>query len=62
MKKIVLVMFAAAGLFLISSCASSSENSEVMVDTAAKTKKDVPDGASEPGDASRMADPFLSGN
>jgi hypothetical protein len=62
MRKIVLIVFAAVGLFLICSCASSSENSEVMVDTSAKTRQHVVGGASEPGDASRLTDPFLSGN
>jgi hypothetical protein len=60
MRKIALVMIAAAGLFLISSCASSSENSEVMVDTSAKTRQHILGGPNEPGDRSRLQDPFLT--
>ena len=60
MRRVVFVMFAAAGLVLFSGCASSSENSEVMVDTSAKTRKHVTN--AEPGDFERMNDPFLRGN
>jgi hypothetical protein len=61
MKKIAfLIMLAAASVF--SGCVTANPNSEVMVDTNAKTKKAVNDGASAPGDFERMGDPFLSGN
>ena len=60
MRKSALVMIAAAGLFLISSCVSRSENSEVMIDTSAKTRQHIIGGPSEPGDPSRMDDPFLA--
>jgi hypothetical protein len=60
MKKIAFIMFVAGAMILLFGCASASSESEVMVDTSAKTRQHVPNGASEPGDASRMADPFLS--
>jgi outer membrane lipoprotein SlyB len=57
MKELLLIICAAAGLIL-SGCATSSESSEVMVDTSAKTRKHVTN--AEPGDFEKMADPFLS--
>jgi hypothetical protein len=59
MKRLIFILIAVAGL---GGCVTSNPNSEVMVDTSSKTKKSVPDGASPPGDAERMADPFLMGN
>lgn len=62
MKKIVVIIWAVAELALFSGCVTSNPNSEVMIDTTARTKKNTPDGASEPGDFEKMSDPFLSGN
>lgn len=62
MKKILFITLAASELVLFSGCVTSNPNSEVMIDTTAKTKKNTPDGASEPGDFGKMSDPFLSGN
>jgi hypothetical protein len=62
MKKMAVIICGIAELALFSGCISSNQNSEVMIDTTAKTKKNTPEGASEPGDFEKMSDPFLSGN
>jgi hypothetical protein len=62
MRKFVFMLLAIVGLVLFSGCVTANPNAEVMVDTSAKTKKNVPDGASPPGDPDQMADPFLMGN
>ena len=59
-RKIIAFIFTIATLVSFPSCVTSNPNSEVMVDTSAKTKKNVPDGASEPGDFEKMSDPFLA--
>ena len=59
-KDRVLILLVTASVFF-SGCVTANPNSEVMVDTSAKSKKNVPDGASQPGDFDRMADPFLVG-
>ena len=61
MKKIAFFILLVAASVVFSGCVSTNPNSEVMVDTSAKTKKNVPDGGSEPGDPATMADPFLVG-
>jgi cytochrome c556 len=61
-KKIIAIMLTVAVLALVSGCVTANPNSEVMVDTSVKKAKNVPDGASEPGDFEKMSDPFLSGN
>jgi hypothetical protein len=61
MKQIMPIIFAAAELLLLSSCAATSSESEVMVDTSAKTRQHVTGGLPGSEDASRMSDPFLSG-
>ena len=58
MNKIALIILTAAAVALFSGCAASSESSEVMVDTSAKTKKTVTN--AEPGDFEKMADPFIA--
>jgi hypothetical protein len=61
-RKIIAIMLTVGALALFSGCVTANPNSEVMVDTSAKKAKNVPDGASAPGDFEKMSDPFLSGN
>jgi hypothetical protein len=63
MKTILSMSLAlAAVVVLLSGCAAASSESEVMVDTSAKTRQHVAGGLPGSDDASRMSDPFLSGN
>ena len=61
MKKIAFLILLVTASAFFSGCVTANPNSEVMVDTSAKSKKNVPDGASAPGDFDRMSDPFLVG-
>lgn len=61
MKKLIPITFAAA-LVLLTGCAASSSESEVMIDTSAKTKQHVTGGLPGSRDTSELNDPFLSGN
>ena len=59
-RKIIMFIITVGALVFLTGCVTANPNSEVMVDTSAKTKKNLPDGASEPGDFEKMADPFLA--
>jgi hypothetical protein len=62
MKRIVFILLVSVWALALAGCVTSNPNSEVMIDTSSKTKKNLPDGASEPGDFEKMSDPFLIGN
>jgi hypothetical protein len=61
-RKIIAIMLTIGALALFSGCVTANPNSEVMVDTSARKAKNVPNGASEPGDFEKLSDPFLMGN